>query len=81
MKNPSPDMWLGLKRCGCPVAACVDTGKSDDVEKSKAEFLGEGLQVIVVTWAQWRETWMHKFREDCEHDAPKELVLTNEERA
>jgi hypothetical protein len=69
MSDKAPEMWLGLRRCGCPVAACIDDGEIDKkhIEQSKREFLDEGLQVIVVPWSEWQEKWRPLFVLDCPH--------------
>lgn len=77
-RKKSPDMWLGLKRCGCPVAACVDEAPAKLVEQSKRDFLKQGLQVIVVSWAEWQEKWRPIFVRDCPHDVKKERPAQSE---
>lgn len=65
----TPDMWLGLRRCGCPVAACIDDGEIEakHVEQTKRDFLKDWLQVILVTWAEWQETYRPLFMRECPH--------------
>lgn len=69
MSEPKNGVWLGLRRCGCPVAVVVDNGDHPkDVNQSKREFLKEGLQVIAATWSEWETVYRPKFLKDCEHE-------------
>jgi hypothetical protein len=71
----NPDVWLGLRRCGCPVAIVVDScpPRCDQkvhrraVEKSKREFLRDGLSVIHATWEEWETKYRPNFLRECEH--------------
>lgn len=65
----SDGFWLGVKRCGCPVAVVVDNPEYRlEVEKSKRRFLKEGLQVVAATRKEWEDLYMPKFYKDyCEH--------------
>lgn len=73
-------VWLGLRRCGCPVAVVVDMpDHKKDTEQSKREFLREGLSVVYATWQQWETTYRPNFLSECEHEKAarqaKELPL------
>lgn len=62
-------VWLGLKRCGCPVAVCVDrheAAHAKDVSKTKREFLRDGLSVLEASWSDWETKWLPMFKADCQ---------------
>lgn len=70
--TPNPDVWVGLKACGCCVAVVVDQpGRAKDVEKTKREFLRDGLSVVRASWQQWRDVYMPSLQGDCSHGAAK----------
>ena len=79
MRQREPHIWIGVKDCGCYVAVCVDDIEHPgDVEKSKIDFIKDGLSVVRVTWQQWREDYMPKFLLDCPH---KPLPSSSEQPA
>lgn len=63
-------VWLGLKKCGCPVAVTVDAPDipRKHLNESKRQFLREGLSVLYASWEDWQTKWMPIFKLDCEHD-------------
>lgn len=63
-------VWVGLKRCGCCVAVCVDDPDvpRKDIESSKREFLDGGLSVVYGTWDEWLTTYQPNFSRDCPHE-------------
>ncbi len=70
-KGPKNGVWVGLKRCGCCVAVCIDDGNPKyrkHVNAAKREFLREGLSVVNATWQDWQEKHMPNMRRTCEHD-------------
>ena len=69
--SDKPDVWLGVKRCGHAVAVCVDAPEhKKETEKSKRDFLRDGLSVVHATWDEWESKWRVNFMTcDCQ---PKE---------
>lgn len=63
-------VWMGLKRCGCPVAVATDAPDIPrrHLEQSKRDFLKSGLQVVYASWDEWRVKWSPIFMKHCEHD-------------
>lgn len=78
-------VWMGVRRCGCPVAVATDYGEdaprqmNSHVNKCKRDFLRDGLSVVYATWEEWQTVYFPKFKRDCEHErtapAPKALEL------
>lgn len=61
-----PGVWVGLRRCGCCVAVCVDTPEhKTDVNKTKREFLRDGLSVVYGSWEEWQSKYLPSMRRDC----------------
>lgn len=63
-------VWLGLKLCGCPVAVCVDRHEPEyakHVNKTKREFLRDGLSVIHASWEEWQTKYLPIFKRECGH--------------
>jgi len=61
--NDTTHAYLGLKDCGCAVAAVVDEkNHQKDVAKSVANFIKDGLRIERVTIEEARET-LHS----CDH--------------
>ena len=68
--NDKPGVWVGLRRCGCCVAVCVDDPKHGaDVNKTKREFLRDGLSVVYGTWEEWQSKYLPSMQGDCKHEA------------
>lgn len=73
MNRKATGVWMGVRRCGCPVAVATDYG--DDaprefkthINKTKREFLKDGLSVVYATWDEWIAIHSPKFLLDCEH--------------
>lgn len=73
-------VWVGLKTCGCCVAVCVDRheqAQAKHVEKTKREFLRDGLSVVHGTWDEWLTKYMPSLRSDCPHDTPTAVATSD----
>jgi hypothetical protein len=70
-----PHVWVGLKACGCCVAVVVEDAPKfadprshrKDVEKTKREFLRDGLSVVRASWQEWQERYLPSLQRDCAH--------------
>jgi hypothetical protein len=73
MNAKATGVWMGVRRCGCPVAVVTEYG--DDAPKSlnahvaqcKREFLRDGLSVVYATWGEWVNVHSLAFKRECEH--------------
>ena len=62
MNADKPDVWVGVKRCGCPVAVVVEMAdKPKETEKAKRDFLRDGLSVVRATWEEWEQKYLPRF--------------------
>ena len=72
MNKEEPGVWVGLRRCGCCMAVCVDDpAYPKAVSKTKREFLREGLSVVYGTWEEWLTKYLPSMKADCEHVRPR----------
>ena len=62
-------VWVGLKTCGCCVAVCVDDPSiaRKDVDRSKRQFLKDGLSVVSASWDEWQTKYLPAMKFDCTH--------------
>jgi hypothetical protein len=76
-EKPEPTMWIGLKDCGCPVAACVERFDTppEDTASTKREFIESGLSVLHVSWDVWTEKYMPNFVRNCPHGKKPKLSI------
>ena len=61
-------VWVGLRKCGCCVAVVVDQPEHQkDVNKTKREFLRDGLSVVYASWDEWQGKFLPSLQRDCGH--------------
>lgn len=72
-KEPKNGVWVGLRRCGCCVAVCVDDGEprmKKHVNAAKREYLRDGLSVLNVSWQEWQTKHLPTMSKNCPHRVP-----------
>ncbi len=66
--SEEPNVWVGLKACGCCVAVVVDVpGHEKHTAKTKREFLRDGLSVVRGTWQDWEGKYLPSMKAECGH--------------